>query len=91
MKKTIILLLATFLCTGPKLIAQQFRKLTLRDAIEIAKQQSPDALNAKQAFRSSYWEYRSFKATNLPALSLDATIPEKQPIPVGKKKVKLPR
>lgn len=76
MKKISVFLLATFLLTGPDLIAQQFRRLTLRDAIEIAKQQSPDALNAKQAFRSSYWEYRSFKATNLPALSLDATIPE---------------
>ena len=50
--------------------------LTLQEAIEIAKQQSSDALNAKQLFRSSFWEYRTFRATYLPGLSIDGTIPE---------------
>ena len=50
-------------------------KLTLNEAIEISKAQSPDALNAKQTFRKSYWEFRSYKASNLPALGLTSTLP----------------
>jgi len=56
----------------------QTRTLTLQDAIEIAKEQSPDALNSRQTFRASFWEYKSFKATYLPLFSLDATIPQFQ-------------
>lgn len=51
------------------------RRLTLDKAIEISKEQSPGALNARQTFRSSYWEYRSFRASNLPSLGLTATLP----------------
>lgn len=51
------------------------RTLTLTEAIEISKEQSPDALNAKQNFRKSYWEFRSFRASNLPALGLTSTLP----------------
>ena len=51
------------------------REITLYQAIETAKAQSPDALIAKQTFSNSYWEYRSFQATNLPSLSLTATLP----------------
>ncbi len=52
--------------------------LTLQEALNIAKQQSADALNAKQIFRSSFWEYRTFRATYLPNLYVDGTIPEIQ-------------
>ena len=51
------------------------RHLTLNEAIEISKIQSPDALNAKQTFRKSYWEFRSYRASNLPALGLTSTLP----------------
>ncbi|MFH1160622.1 MAG: TolC family protein [bacterium] len=54
------------------------RRLTLQDAIGIAKDQSPDALNSKQSFRASFWEYKSFRASNLPLLQLDANIPQLQ-------------
>lgn len=58
-------------------IAQKItRKLTLEESIGIARKQSPDALNAKQAFITSYWEYRSFTASNLPALTLKSTLPK---------------
>jgi len=50
-------------------------KLSLDDAIEIAKQQSPDALLAKHEFRTSYWQYKSFKASYLPSLVLSGYIP----------------
>ncbi len=49
--------------------------LSLHDAIRIAREQSPDALMAKHRFRSSYWGYRTFKATYLPGLLLNATLP----------------
>lgn len=51
------------------------RQLTLAEAIEISKVQSPDALNAKQTFQASYWDWRSYKASNLPALGFTATLP----------------
>ncbi len=51
------------------------RQLSLAEAIEISKDQSPDALNAKQTFRKSYWEFRSFRASNLPSLGLTSTLP----------------
>ncbi len=49
--------------------------LTLSDAIGISRTQSPDALNARQTFRKNYWEYRSYRASNLPSLSLNSTLP----------------
>jgi outer membrane protein TolC len=49
--------------------------LTLDQALDIARKESPDALNAKQAFRSSYWQYRSFRGTYLPNIGVEATIP----------------
>ena len=51
------------------------RKLSLDDAIEIARQQSPDALIAKHRFRSSYWQYRRYRAYYLPSLTLYGTLP----------------
>jgi len=51
------------------------RALTLPEVIEIAKRQSPDALAAMHRFRSSYWQYRNYKAGLMPMLTLDATLP----------------
>ena len=51
------------------------KKYTLEDVITLAHVQSPDAFVAKHKYRSNYWEYKSFKASFLPQLNLDATIP----------------
>jgi len=51
------------------------KKFTLDDAIEIAKQQSPDALLAKHEFRVKYWQFKSFKASYLPSLVLRGYVP----------------
>jgi outer membrane protein TolC len=66
------------LLISPPAVAQEDNTnlLSLEDVIYIAHQQSPDALIAKHKFRSSYWEYRTFKADYLPALTLAGTIPE---------------
>ena len=46
--------------------------LSLEQTVEIAKRQSPDAQTARHSFRSSYWNYRYFRANYLPALSLNS-------------------
>jgi outer membrane protein TolC len=46
-------------------------KFTLEDVMRIAREQSPDALVAKNRFRSNYWQYRSFRAAYLPGLQFD--------------------
>ncbi|MCP4553075.1 MAG: TolC family protein [Bacteroidetes bacterium] len=53
----------------------EINRLTLNDVIYIAQQQSPDALIAKHRFRRSYWKYRSYKASYLPAVSVSGTLP----------------
>lgn len=54
---------------------ENVRLLTLPDAIEIAREQSPDGLMAKHRFRSSFWQFRSYQASYLPSLELGATMP----------------
>ena len=45
-------------------------ELTLTEAVQIAKQHSPDAQTAMHSFRSAHWNYKYYKANYLPALSL---------------------
>ena len=47
-------------------------KLTLQEAIALAQEKSPDILTARENFRSSYWQYRSFRADYLPSLSFSS-------------------
>ena len=77
MKLKIIIPFIAFLLTFPAVVNAQndTLALTLDDVLALAKKQSPDALIAKHRFRSSYWEYRSFKADYLPGINLQATIP----------------
>ena len=49
--------------------AQSYR-LTLDDVIQIAKEQSPQAIQARHTFRASYFSFMSYKATFLPKLTL---------------------
>ncbi len=56
-------------------IGQDVVKFKLQEVIKIAQEQSPDAQMAKHRYRRSYWSYRTFKATYLPGLRLDATLP----------------
>jgi len=55
---------------------EESRILTLDDAIEISRQQSPDALMAQHRFRANYWQYKSFRASYLPALTLFGYLPD---------------
>lgn len=46
------------------------QNLSLKEAIQIAREQSVPALEAKQSFVSTYWAYRSYKASRLPSFNL---------------------
>jgi outer membrane protein TolC len=76
--QTRLLIAGAFLLlfSGNNTFAQgETKTLTLDDAIIIAREQSPDALKAKHGFRRSYWQYRRYKASYLPALTLSGTLP----------------
>lgn len=76
MRTIIIAINIFFLMIGLSAFSQtEISYLTLDDAIRISHEQSPDALSARQNLRSSYWDYRSYQASNLPALTFNSTIP----------------
>ena len=66
-------LLASFL-TSARLPAQHRLTLDLEEAIATAHDQSPAALLARHTFLTSYWEYRSYRADQLPALRLTGSV-----------------
>ncbi len=55
---------------------QEIRKYTFDEIILIARQQSPPAVLARHRFRQSYWEFRTYKASLLPGLTMNATLPD---------------
>jgi len=76
MKKLSILTIITVsLFSFQGAAAQEVKKLTFDEVIRLSEEQSPNALMAKHRFRSSYWQYRSYKAQFLPTLSMSGTAP----------------
>ena len=47
--------------------------LSLDKAVEIAREQSPDAWSARHSFRSQYWSYCYYKANYLPSLNFTSS------------------
>lgn len=72
LKYTLPALLVLFLFQPTK-AQQKELKLTLKEVIDLASQQSLEAFRNKNMYRASYWEYRYFKADRLPSLNLSAT------------------
>ncbi|MGD9978178.1 MAG: TolC family protein [Bacteroidales bacterium] len=67
----VIILIATL---APYTYSQKpVNRLTLDDVIQLAKDQSPQAILAKHRFRAAYWEYRTYKAEFLPSITMNAT------------------
>ena len=60
-------------CLLPTVQAQEVMELTLQQTIDHARRYSPDAQSARHSFRSSYWNYRYYRANYLPNLSLSST------------------
>jgi outer membrane protein TolC len=67
---------AVLLFSFQKINAQEIKKLTFDEVINIAEEQSPNALIAKHRFRASYWQYRTFVAQYRPSLTLTGTTPD---------------
>lgn len=59
-----------FLLLPLQLWGQKTTALTLTEAIEVARKHSPEAIAARHAFRASYWNWRMFRANQLPSLTL---------------------
>lgn len=70
---TIVLLVSVFFSFSK---AQETKKYTFEEIILIARQQSPPAVLARHRFRQSYWEYRTYRASLLPRLTMNATVPD---------------
>src|SRR5574344_2125813 len=51
-------------------------KLTLSEAIDMARTQSVDAVVARGELKSAYWEYITYQANLLPELTFDGTLPQ---------------
>ena len=67
--KRILIALLAILPLG--LMAQEEKRtLTLSEVVEMAQNQSPDAVAARNTYKSAYWIYRNYRADNLPMLSL---------------------
>lgn len=59
------------LFTG-QLTAQDSLRLTLDEAVTLAREQSPQAVAARHQYRAAYWNWRTFKADYLPSLSFNS-------------------
>ncbi|MDR7132151.1 outer membrane protein TolC [Algoriphagus sp. 4150] len=56
--------------------AQDTQTFTLKDLVQHAKDNSPEALRAKNRRENNYWQYRLFKSNYNPQLRLTGTIPQ---------------
>lgn len=70
------LLLVLALVIAPLIIFSQSKKITLNEAIAIAQKKSPDYKINVNRNQANYWRFRRYKASFLPELSLNATLPE---------------
>jgi outer membrane protein TolC len=74
MKNTTGLFMVLFLLFQIEVKAQSDSyTFTLEQVVEIASKKSLDAFRYKNMYLSSYWEYRYFRADQLPSLSLSTT------------------
>ena len=72
MKKLLLLIIAI----SPLFNNAQAKKLTLTEAIKIAQKKSPDYKINLNRNQSNYWRFKRYKASFLPELRLNATLPE---------------
>ncbi|MFP4366871.1 MAG: TolC family protein [Bacteroidales bacterium] len=77
---TALVLVMVFLLSKPHFAKgqndQQVMTLTLEEVVNIARDQSPQAILAQHRFRSSYWQHRTYRAEFLPNLNLRGTLPD---------------
>lgn len=76
MQRIIAIILAILLCCVCLRAQTRQVELPLDDAIAMARVQSVDAAVALDELRTAYWEWRTFRADQLPELIFTATAPE---------------
>lgn len=78
MRNLILYIIITLILGISNLSAQDkiSEELTFEEVMQLAREQSPDAIMAKHQFRANYWEYRTYKADLLPNVSLGTSFPE---------------
>ena len=71
-----ILLIIGAIFSNIPLYAQKIvQNISLQKAIELAKQQSIEAMEAKNSLYISYWNFRNYKASLLPNVEMLGTLP----------------
>ncbi len=75
MNKLFLLMIATAALLLPARGEARGLKLTLDDAIAMARVQSVDAAVALDELKTAYWQWRSYRADRLPEISLSGTLP----------------
>lgn len=75
-KLLIFYIIPLLFISANKICAQEVKKLTFEEVIQISEEQSPQALMAKHRYRSSYWQFRSYQAQFRPSLTLTGTTPD---------------
>ena len=73
--KRFLTLLLTILLVALMCLAREEMRLSLDDAIAMARVRSVDAAVALDELRSAYWEWRTYRADQLPEISFKATLP----------------
>lgn len=74
MRKIFTLIIST-LVLGVSAQEQIKVKHTLEEVINLAMENSIDAMMARHSFLGSYWQYRSYKAQFLPSFTVDGSLP----------------
>ena len=71
-KTYILSAILAMLTIGP-VHPQDTLRLTLPETIRLAQDQSPQAIAARHSFRAAYWNWRTFRAQQLPGLTFTST------------------
>lgn len=71
-RRILLIIVIQLILTGQVLSQKRIMEISLEQTVELAKNQSPDAQNARHSFRSAYWNYRYYRANYLPTLSLSS-------------------
>lgn len=69
----IILIYTVLALAAPAAAQDATQKLSLKNVISIATDSSLASFRARHSYLASYWQYRTYKAQNLPQLSLTST------------------
>ena len=67
MKRILVISISLVISLGTEVEAQT---ISMAEAISISRTQSVEAKEARQSFISTYWAYRSYKASRLPSFNL---------------------